>query len=178
MVKIQNKYIPLVSLGAVLRLNNKISQQSQYPIVVLNFADQKVAFKVDDIIRQEQATIKPLGSFLKRQKYIMGASILGGNTIALILDIGGLVVPQVHPLLKHHTPEELANIYPALDSPLPKADYIVYRSKRPNEVEALTKYYEPLFTKSVASLGISADPGVTYYTVCRIHWDQRNGEEQ
>lgn len=95
-----------------------------------------------------------------------------------ILDLGGLVVPQIHSLLKQYSPEELADTYPTLNFSLPKANYIVYRAKVLNAVDPLREYYEPLFTKSVSSLGISADPGETYYTVCRIHWDRFNGKGQ
>jgi hypothetical protein len=88
-----------------------------------------------------------------------------------ILDLGGLVTPELLPWLARYTPEELADSYPLLRLPLPRADYIVYRSKEPGGKLPLSEVYQPLITKSVASLGITADPGVTYYTICRIRWD-------
>lgn len=91
-----------------------------------------------------------------------------------ILDLGGLITPGILPLLNQHDPEELADSYPYLELSLPRADYIVYRSKHPHGAVPLKGVYEPLFTKRVSSLGITADPGDTYYTVCRIRWDLLN----
>jgi len=101
---------------------------------------------------------------------------LGYMSRRRVLDLGGLITPEILPLLERYDPEDLADCYPGLQLPIPRAEYIVYRSKDPDGVTSLKELYEPLFTRRVASLGITADPGDTYYTVCRIRWDRVNYE--
>jgi hypothetical protein len=93
-----------------------------------------------------------------------------------VVDLGGLVTPQVLPWLQQYSSEELAETYPLLASDIPRADYLVYRSKQPDGLGARLPYYEHVFTRQMASLGISADPGETYYSVYRIHWEQIKGD--
>ena len=95
---------------------------------------------------------------------------LGYYSERKVVDLGGLVTPEVHPWLKEYSPEELTDRYPSLGLQLPRADYIVYRSKTEDKIGDVAAFYDPIFTKSVASLGISDTPGETYYTVCRITW--------
>jgi hypothetical protein len=101
---------------------------------------------------------------------------LGYYSDRKVLDLGGLITPQVHPWLKKYSPEELADRYPLLQMDLPKAEYIVLRSQQPDSIHSRFPYYEPIFVKHIASLGIQAESGNTYYTVCRIHWENVTAE--
>ncbi len=101
---------------------------------------------------------------------------LGYYSNRKVVDLGGLITPQVLPWLQEYSSEEIAEMLPLLAGDLPRADYLVYRSKQPDGLGERFPYYEHLFTRQMGSLGISADPGETYYSVHRIHWEQINGD--
>ncbi|HEB59570.1 MAG TPA: hypothetical protein ENJ01_10130, partial [Gammaproteobacteria bacterium] len=52
---------------------------------------QKVAVFVDDLLGQQQVVIKSLETNFRRVDGVSGATILGDGTVALILDVAGLI---------------------------------------------------------------------------------------
>jgi two-component system chemotaxis sensor kinase CheA len=59
--------------------------EEQFVIVVL-FENNLFGLVVDEVIREYQAVIKPLGRLLKGQDVFSGASILGTGQLALVID--------------------------------------------------------------------------------------------
>ncbi|MEL7401527.1 MAG: chemotaxis protein CheW, partial [Pseudomonadota bacterium] len=60
-------------------------------LVVVECDGDKVAIVVDELEAQQQVVIKSLEQNYRRVEGISGATILGDGTVALILDIPGLV---------------------------------------------------------------------------------------
>ena len=60
-------------------------------MVVVEGAGQKVGLVVDDLLAQQQVVIKSLETNYKRVDGLSGATILGDGTVAMILDVGGLI---------------------------------------------------------------------------------------
>ena len=60
-------------------------------LVVVEAEGQKVALFVDDLFGQQQVVIKSLETNFKKVDGVSGATILGDGTVALILDVKGLV---------------------------------------------------------------------------------------
>ncbi len=52
---------------------------------------RKVGLFVDDLLGQQQVVIKNLESNFKQIQGISGATILGDGTVALIMDVPGLI---------------------------------------------------------------------------------------
>lgn len=60
-------------------------------VVVVNVAEKQVGLVVDGLVGQEEVVIKPLGALLQGLRGMAGATITGDGSIALILDVPGLV---------------------------------------------------------------------------------------
>ena len=66
--------------------------QSRFPgpdtqyLIQVAYENQSFGLVVDEVIREYQAVIKPLGRLLKAQEVFSGASILGTGQLALVLD--------------------------------------------------------------------------------------------
>jgi len=87
-----------------------------------------------------------------------------------ILDLGGLVTPQMVPYLANELPEDVvANFrFAAFARP----DYLVDRGPRPDDLRLRSRYapaLAPLRLASVPNLGI-ARPLPAYYTLYRVDW--------
>ncbi len=78
-----------------LRLRDLFNEQNGRPpyehVVVVQYAGRKTGLVVDELHGEVQAVIKSLGRVYKDIKGVSGATILGDGTIALILDVPGLV---------------------------------------------------------------------------------------
>ncbi len=79
-----NQY-SLINMANTLELESKQSG-SHIPLLMLNLADKRVAFQVDEIRGRQEIVSKPLGRQLGQIKGLSGATILGDGRVALILD--------------------------------------------------------------------------------------------
>ena len=61
-------------------------------VVVVSFGDLRVGLVVDQIIGSHQTVIKSLSKLHADLEAFSGATILGDGTVALILDVGHLVL--------------------------------------------------------------------------------------
>lgn len=59
--------------------------------VVVSFDNQSFGIVVDQVVREYQAVIKPLGRLLKDQYVFSGASILGTGQLALVIDTNKMI---------------------------------------------------------------------------------------
>ena len=60
-------------------------------MVVVEAEGQKIALYIDELQGQQQVVIKSLETNYRKVTGLSGATILGDGTVALILDISGLV---------------------------------------------------------------------------------------
>jgi two-component system chemotaxis sensor kinase CheA len=60
-------------------------------MVVVEGDGQRAGVIVDDLLAQQQVVIKSLETNYRKVKGLSGATILGDGTVALILDIAGLI---------------------------------------------------------------------------------------
>lgn len=101
-ISIGNEVLSLVSLAETLglqeRSNRKMDSKSTDPfqseyirIIVLGYAEKRLAFKVDDVLEEQQVLVKGLGRLLNRVKNISGATILGTGKIIPVLNIADLM---------------------------------------------------------------------------------------
>ena len=101
-IRIGNDILPLVSLADALGIPEKWNINSgegsgepagpEYlRIVVLAYAEKRLAFRVDDVLEEQQVLVKGLGKMLNRVRNISGASILGSGKIVPVLNIADLM---------------------------------------------------------------------------------------
>jgi two-component system chemotaxis sensor kinase CheA len=89
--KLRDDYIPIVRLYHIFGVDSPVEQLEKGLLVVVEADGQKMALFVDDLLAQQQVVIKSLESNFRKVEGLSGATILGDGTVALILDITGLV---------------------------------------------------------------------------------------
>lgn len=91
-VLIREKIIPLVSLAEILGLNgSSVTDNAKLFTVLVAWGNHKVAFLVNQLVGEQEAVIKSLGSHLTRVKNIAAATILGSGEVIVILNIPDLI---------------------------------------------------------------------------------------
>lgn len=88
----RDEYIPLINLRALFRLPKLTGQNDDKSLIaIVENSGKKVGIVVDDLYGQQQVVIKSLEVNFKRIEGFAGATILGDGSVALILDIAGLI---------------------------------------------------------------------------------------
>ncbi len=105
-ILIDSRIIPVVDIGEVLglpehkhsgsdRKNIDFEKSEKTRLIVLSSAEQHIAFKIDDIVGEQQVLVKGLGKLLKRVRNISGATILGSGNVVPVLNINDLMKSAV-----------------------------------------------------------------------------------
>lgn len=89
--RLRDEYISITRLHELFDCIPDSRDLTKGLLVVVEGEGRKIALSVDDLLGQQQVVIKSLESNFKRVDGISGATILGDGTVALILDIGGLI---------------------------------------------------------------------------------------
>ena len=89
--KLRDDYIPIVKLYDIFGIETDSTDVSEGLLVVVENEGKKIAIFVDELLGQQQVVIKSLETNLKQVDGISGATILGNGTVALILDINGVM---------------------------------------------------------------------------------------
>ena len=91
-IAIRDQAIPLFHLKQWLVKGTESERlQDEAHVVIVSVGTRRVGFVVDQLIGQEEVVIKPLGKMLHGTPGMAGATITGDGTIALILDVPGLL---------------------------------------------------------------------------------------
>jgi two-component system chemotaxis sensor kinase CheA len=90
LLRYREDYLPILRLHRAFGLDTPTDELEQGVVVVLDVDGKRLAVFVDSIYGQQQVAIKSLESNFERVQGIMGATILGDGSIALILDPPGL----------------------------------------------------------------------------------------
>ena len=89
--KLQDEYIPVIRADHIFGLNNAHSALNDRLMVIVEGDGKKAGIIVDDLLAQQQVVIKSLETNYQRVDGLSGATILGDGTVALILDIPGMI---------------------------------------------------------------------------------------
>jgi two-component system chemotaxis sensor kinase CheA len=89
--KLRDDYIPIVRLGDLFGVQRDGSAGPENLLMVVESAGQKIGLIVDELHGQQQVVIKSLETNFRRIEGVSGATILGDGTVALILDVAGLL---------------------------------------------------------------------------------------
>ncbi len=91
MVRLREESIPLYFLNEWLAPNNPKESYKGDKVVIVSVGNQRAGLVVSQVNGQEEVVIKPLGVMLKNATGYAGATITGNGSIALILDLPGVV---------------------------------------------------------------------------------------
>ena len=89
------------ALGLPLRNNGfssvrvSVAAANYVPVVVLAFADKRIAFLIDEVLDEHQVLVKGLGRQLRRVRNIAGATVLQTGQIVPVLNIPDLMKSAV-----------------------------------------------------------------------------------
>jgi two-component system chemotaxis sensor kinase CheA len=89
--KLREEYIPIVRMHELFGIHSSEKDLVNGLLVVVETGGQRVGLYVDDLQEQQQVVIKSLESNFLQMQGISGATILGDGTVALILDVRGLI---------------------------------------------------------------------------------------
>ena len=89
--RLRDEYIPIVRLYKIFGIKPVSTDLKNGLLVVVEAEGKKIAIYVDDLLGQQQVVIKSLETNFKKIEGLSGATILGDGTVALIIDIAGLI---------------------------------------------------------------------------------------
>ncbi len=89
--KLRDEYLPIIRLHELFNVETDNEELSGGLLMVVEGDGQQAGIFVDDLLGQQQVVIKSLESNFKKVEGLSGATILGDGTVALILDIPGMV---------------------------------------------------------------------------------------
>lgn len=89
---LRGQYLPIIRMHQIFNvLSAKTTKLTEGLIVVVEGQGLRCGLFVDDLLGQQQVVIKSLEANYRRIEGVSGATILGDGSVALILDIPGLV---------------------------------------------------------------------------------------
>jgi two-component system, chemotaxis family, sensor kinase CheA len=89
---LRNEYLPIVRLHEVFGVQSARATRLQDGLLVVVEGDgRRCGLFVDDLLGQQQVVIKSLEANYRKVEGISGATILGDGSVALILDVPGLL---------------------------------------------------------------------------------------
>ncbi len=88
---LRDEYIPILTLDSLFGLRTESLSYDESLLVVVETEGMKVGVVVDDLMAQQQVVIKSLEENYTRVTGVSGATILGDGTVAMIIDVVGLI---------------------------------------------------------------------------------------
>jgi two-component system chemotaxis sensor kinase CheA len=97
-IALDGQAVALVSLGDVLELPRRGStadMPEKTAVVVLGAGSQRVAFRVDEILGEQEVLVKALGRQLARVRNVAGACVLGTGQVVAALNVPDMLKSAV-----------------------------------------------------------------------------------
>jgi two-component system chemotaxis sensor kinase CheA len=89
--RFRNEYIPIIRLHQQFACAGAREQIEQGLVIVVEGEGHRVGLFVDELIGQQQAVVKSLEANYRRVEGISGATILADGSVALIVDVAGII---------------------------------------------------------------------------------------
>lgn len=89
--RLRDDYLPVLRLYEIFNIQADANELTDGLLVVVEGDGQKAGVFVDELLAQQQVVIKSLESNYRRVDGISGATILGDGSVALIMDVPGLI---------------------------------------------------------------------------------------
>ncbi|NOR69527.1 MAG: chemotaxis protein CheA [Methylomarinum sp.] len=90
--RLRDEYLPIVRMHEIFDVKTaKTTELTEGLVVVVDGQGMRCGLFIDDLLGQQQVVIKSLEANYRKVEGVSGATILGDGSVALILDIPGLV---------------------------------------------------------------------------------------
>ncbi|HEX3769820.1 MAG TPA: chemotaxis protein CheA, partial [Polyangiaceae bacterium] len=96
-LSVRGASLPLCRLDRLFNLHRSGPPRQRAFVVIAQVADRRLGFVVDEIIGQSDIVIKALGKSLKSVRGFAGATELGDQRVALVLDVAVLIEEVLAP---------------------------------------------------------------------------------
>jgi two-component system chemotaxis sensor kinase CheA len=90
-VELEGEQVPYINLRDVFNLEPLNENSQAVQMIVVKAEDQLVGIVVDSVVGEYQTVVKPLGKYLRHQKILSGASIMGDGSISMVIDTSRLL---------------------------------------------------------------------------------------
>ena len=87
----RDAYLPILRLHQAFACADAVTDIERGIVVVVEEDGRRVGLLVDDLLGQQQAVVKSLEAHYRRVRGVSGATILSDGSVALIVDVGGVV---------------------------------------------------------------------------------------
>ncbi|MBI5783390.1 MAG: chemotaxis protein CheA [Gammaproteobacteria bacterium] len=88
---LRKEYLPLLRLYELFHIEPRSADLTQGLLVIVEADGKKAGLYVDDLLGQQQVVIKSLATHYRKVEGISAATILGDGSVAMILDVTGLI---------------------------------------------------------------------------------------
>lgn len=88
---LRKKVLPLVYIRDLFHFRQEQKEHARAFAVVINYGKQQVGLVVDALMGEEEVVVKAIGTLVGDVPGVSSATILGDGSVALILDVTGLI---------------------------------------------------------------------------------------
>lgn len=93
-IVLRGECFPFIRLNEKYELPDAQTNIEEGIVVVLEHEGSQVCVLIDSLLQEQEIVVKPIPSYVKKVKGISGCTQLGDGSIALILDIAGLILDE------------------------------------------------------------------------------------
>lgn len=90
-IVLRGECYPFIRLSKKYKIPTEVELIDDGIVVVLEHEDKQVCVLIDELVREQEIVVKPIPTYVKKIKGLSGCTQLGDGSIALILDIVGLM---------------------------------------------------------------------------------------
>jgi two-component system chemotaxis sensor kinase CheA len=83
--------LPICRLSRLFGIPPRARERSRAFVVIAQVGNRRLGFVVDELVGQQDIVIKPLGKSLKSVRGFAGATELGDQRVALVIDVAALI---------------------------------------------------------------------------------------
>jgi len=89
--RLREDNVPVIPIYSLFNIDSEFKDVEKSLLVVVEADGQKIGLMVDDLLAQQQVVIKSLNDNYQQVEGISGATILGDGSVAMILDVSGII---------------------------------------------------------------------------------------
>lgn len=88
---LRGTYYPFIRLNKKYQIEDSQEDIENGIVVILEHEGKQICILIDSLVQEQEIVVKPIPSYIKKVRGLSGCTQLGDGSIALILDIAGLI---------------------------------------------------------------------------------------
>lgn len=93
-IVLRGECYPFIRLSEKYDLPDAVNKIEDGIVVVLEHEGEQICILIDKLLQEQEIVVKPIPSYVKKVRGLSGCTQLGDGSIALILDIAGLILDE------------------------------------------------------------------------------------